>query len=252
MANGTLYLVPTPLDFGSAHTSSLALSLPQSSIDTAAHLTHWICENAKSTRAFLKRVNEVTPLKQPIQEHVMIELPHQVHKKGDHKGEFNAKDLLQPLLEGRDMGLVSESGMPAIADPGSSVVRAAHLMGLTVAPLVGPISLMLALASSGMNGQNFSFIGYLPQAQESKIERLKYLDQWIKKSGQTQIFIETPYRNESLVRSMLETLHPQTRLALACGLSGPKQWIQSHQIEKWKTFKTLPPLQEPCVFLLGA
>ena len=109
MANGTLYLVPTPLDFGSAHTSSLALSLPQSSIDTAAHLTHWICENAKSTRAFLKRVNEVTPLKQPIQEHVMIELPHQVHKKGDHKGEFNAKDLLQPLLEGRDMGLVSEA-----------------------------------------------------------------------------------------------------------------------------------------------
>ena len=252
MANGTLYLVPTPLDFGSAHTSSLAPSLPQSSIDTAAHLTHWICENAKSTRAFLKRVNEVTPLKQPIQEHVMIELPHQVHKKGDHKGEFNAKDLLQPLLEGHDMGLVSEAGMPAIADPGSSVVRAAHLMGLTVAPLVGPISLMLALASSGMNGQNFSFIGYLPQAQESKIERLKYLDQWIKKSGQTQIFIETPYRNESLVRSMLEILHPQTRLALACGLSGPQQWIQSHQIEKWKTFKTLPPLQEPCVFLLGA
>ena len=150
------------------------------------------------------------------------------------------------------MGLVSEAGMPAIADPGSSVVRAAHLMGLTVAPLVGPISLMLALASSGMNGQNFSFIGYLPQAQESKIERLKYLDQWIKKSGQTQIFIETPYRNESLVRSMLEILHPQTRLALACGLSGPQQWIQSHQIEKWKTFKTLPPLQEPCVFLLGA
>ena len=252
MANGTLYLVPTPLDLGSTHTGPLTLSLPQTTIDTAAKLTHWICENAKSTRAFLKRVNEVTALAQPIQEHVMLELPHQVHKKGDHKGEFNAKDLLKPLLEGHDMGLISEAGMPAIADPGSSVVRAAHSMGLTVAPLIGPVSLMLALASSGMNGQNFSFVGYLPQAQESKIERLKYLDQWIKKSGQTQIFIETPYRNESLMRSMLEVLHPQTRLALACGLSGPNQWIQSHLIEKWKTIKTLPPLQEPCVFLLGA
>lgn len=252
MTLGTLYLVPTPLDFGSDHTSPIYETLPTTTLEVASTLGHWICENAKSTRAFLKRVNEVQALRLPIQEHLMKELPHQVHKKGDHKGEFNAKELLKPLLEGHDMGLVSEAGMPAIADPGASVVRAAHLMGVKVVPLVGPISLMLALASSGMNGQNFSFIGYLPQAQESKIERLKYLDQWIKKSGQTQILIETPYRNESLLRSMLEVLHPQTRLALACGLCGPQQWIASHQIEKWKTFKTLPSLSEPCVFLLGA
>jgi 16S rRNA (cytidine1402-2'-O)-methyltransferase len=252
MTSGTLYLVPTPLDFGSTHTPPLTQTLPEHTIEVASSLGLWICENAKSTRAFLKRVNEVRALRLPIQEHNMLELPHQVHKKGDHKGEFNPKELLKPLLEGHHMGLVSEAGMPAIADPGASVVRAAHLMGISVAPLVGPVSLMLALASSGMNGQNFSFVGYLPQAQESKIERLKYLDQWIKKSGQTQIFIETPYRNESLLRSMLEVLHPQTRLALACGLCGPKQWIESHQIEKWKTFKTLPPLGEPCVFLLGS
>jgi len=252
MTHGTLYLVPTPLDFGSAHTAPLTHTLPAHTIEVASGLGYWICENAKSTRAFLKRVNELHTLRLPIQEHIMKELPHQVHKKGDHKGEFNAKELLAPLLEGHDMGLVSEAGMPAIADPGASVVRAAHLLGVKVVPLVGPVSLMLALASSGMNGQNFSFVGYLPQAQESKIERLKYLDQWIKKSGQTQIFIETPYRNESLMKSMLEVLHPQTRLALACGLCGPAQWVESHQIEKWKTFKTLPQLQEPCVFLLGA
>ncbi len=251
MNKGTLYLVPTPLDFGTSSEVALTAWLPDQTILQASQITHWICENAKSTRAFLKRVGQVHPLIKPIQEHILVELSHGVHKKGDHQGHNESRELLASALQGHAMGLVSEAGMPAIADPGSSVVRAAHHLGLKVSPLVGPISLMLALAASGMNGQNFSFVGYLPQAQEAKIERIKYLDQWIKKSGQTQIFIETPYRNANLMMSLLSVLHPQTRLCVASGLGLSSQWIESHLVQTWKDKGLQAPSNEPCIFLLG-
>jgi hypothetical protein len=129
----------------------------------ASQLSCWICENAKSTRAYLKRIDALHPLSAPLQSQQIQELPREVHKKGDHSGNFDARPLLAAALEGRDMGLVSEAGMPAIADPGSSVVRAAHDLGLEVVPLTGPMSLMLALAASGLNGQSFAFAGYVPQ-----------------------------------------------------------------------------------------
>ncbi len=150
---GTLYLVPAPLDFGCDSQVSLNRAMPTGTLEVAAGLKHWICENAKSTRAYLKRIAETHPLCQPLQAMHLQELPHEVHKKGDHQGHFDARYLLQPAVQGEDMGLVSEAGMPAIADPGSSVVRAAHDLGLRVVPLVGPVSLMLALAASGLSGQ---------------------------------------------------------------------------------------------------
>ena len=160
---GTLYLVPAPLDFGCHETPDLQATLPLGTLQAAAGLRHWVCENAKSARAYLKRIHEVTPLCCSIQEMQLVELPREVHKKGDHNGHFDARHLLQPALDGHDLGLISEAGMPAIADPGSSVVRAAHDLGIQVKPLVGPVSLLLALAASGLNGQNFAFVGYLPQ-----------------------------------------------------------------------------------------
>ena len=126
----------------------------RATIRAAARLQHWVCENAKTTRAYLKRVDVVTPLAHPLQQMQLQELPREVHKKGDHLGEFDARGLLAPALDGHDVGLVSEAGMPAIADPGASVVRAAHQLGLEVVPLVGPISLMLVLAASGLNLEN--------------------------------------------------------------------------------------------------
>ena len=126
--------------------------------------------SAKSTRAFLKRVNDVTPLKLALQDIQITELPRTVHKKGDHQGEFDAKPLLALALKGEDIGLVSEAGMPAVADPGSSVVLAAHQLGIRVVPLVGPVSLLLALAASGLNGQNFAFVGYLPQDGAARLQ----------------------------------------------------------------------------------
>ncbi len=173
---GRLWLVPTPLDFGCKEQAPINQVLPETTLAAAAGIGHWVCENAKSTRAFLKRVAETHPLIAPLAEQSITELPRHIHKKGDHQSGFDAKPLLAAALLGHDVGLVSEAGMPAVADPGSSVVRAAHDLGLTVVPLVGPVSLLLALAASGLNGQNFAFVGYLPQDAAERAARLKQLE----------------------------------------------------------------------------
>ncbi|MDM7463407.1 MAG: hypothetical protein P3W95_007115, partial [Tepidimonas taiwanensis] len=148
---GTLYLVPTPLDFGCPAQPDLREALPTTTIAVAAGLTHWIAENAKSARAFLTRVQAVQPLAAPLQQQTITELPREWHKRGDRQpgADAQARQWLAPALQGFDVGLISEAGMPAIADPGAAVVRAAHALGVRVVPLVGPVSLMLALAASG-------------------------------------------------------------------------------------------------------
>ena len=251
MATGTLFLVPAPLDFGCTPEMPLNEVMPQSTLATAARLTHWVGENAKSTRAYLKRISALLPLAQPLQQMSIVELPREVHKRGDHLGEFDARPLLAPALAGQDMGLVSEAGMPAIADPGASVVRAAHQLGVTVVPLVGPISLMLALAASGLNGQNFAFVGYLPQDSAQRSARLRSLSQLVQQSGQTQMFIETPYRNAALFQALLSELPGQTRLAVCSGLTLTHQQIRCQTVQAWKNQPVPPDKNTPCVFLIG-
>ena len=207
---GKLYLVPAPLDFGCDDTVDLQDTMPKGTLVVAAALQHWVCENAKSARAYLKRVNEITPLLSPLQALHVQELPREVHKKGDHTGQFDARYLLKAALDGADMGLVSEAGMPAVADPGSSVVRAAHDLGIEVIPLTGPVSLLLTLAASGLNGQNFAFVGYLPQDAADRAQRVKELESLALKTGQTQLFIETPYRNAAMMQTLLQTLQHNT------------------------------------------
>lgn len=250
-AKGRLYLVPAPLDFGCDTQAPLQDVMPLGTLQIAATLSSWICENAKSTRAYLKRVGEVQPLQQPIQAQQIHELPREVHKKGDHGGNFDARPLLAPALAGQDMGLVSEAGMPAIADPGSSVVRAAHDLGLQVVPLTGPMSLVLALAASGLNGQSFAFVGYLPQDGGERSQRIRELESLALKTGQTQIFIETPYRNAALLQALLQTMQHNTRLALSCGLSLPGAWSRSASVSSWKRDKPAAPLALPTVFCIG-
>ena len=187
-----------------------------------------------------------------MQEQHITELPRQVHKKGDHDaGGFDAKPLLTAALQGQDIGLVSEAGMPAIADPGSSVVRAAHALGIEVVPLVGPISLMLALAASGLNGQNFAFVGYLPADPAGRAQRIRELEALAQKNGQTQLFIETPYRNAALLQGLLQSLKGTTRLAVACGMTLPQQKVASALISDWKKRAPELPLDLPAVFLIG-
>ncbi|MGE0348799.1 SAM-dependent methyltransferase [Hydrogenophaga sp.] len=257
---GTLYLVPTPLDFGMDLETAAPPGewLPAETLAIAGRLTHWITENAKSTRAFLKRVNDVMPLAAPLQTQHITELPRAAHKKGDHApeaaGDAAARALLAPALLGHDVGLISEAGMPAIADPGSSIVRAAHALGLRVVPLTGPVSLMLALAASGLNGQNFAFVGYVAQEPGERARRLRELETLALKTGQTQMFIETPYRNTSLLQALLQTLHPHTRLAVCGALTLPQQTCRSALVSEWKRDQRLRaslPLDAPSVFLLG-
>lgn len=259
-ARGTLYLVPTPLDFGIKQDAPASAGewLPAETWMTASRITHWITENAKSTRAFLKRIDAVHPLAAPLQAQHVMELPRAAHKKGDHVPhadvDAQARELLSPAELGHDMGLVSEAGMPAIADPGSSIVRAAHTLGVRVVPLTGPISLMLALAASGLNGQSFAFVGYVPQDTLERAQRLKELESLALKTGQTQIVIETPYRNAALLQGMLQTLHPHTRLAVCGALTLPQQVCRSALVHDWKRDPRLAaslPLEAPCVFLLG-
>jgi len=254
-ARGRLFLVPAPLDFGCDTTVPLPQALPDGTLATAARLTHWICENAKSTRAYLKRVDALHPLALPLQEQHITELPREVHKKGDHGGKgaapFDARPLLAPALAGHDIGLVSEAGMPAVADPGSSVVRAAHDLGLEVVPLVGPVSLLLALAASGLNGQNFAFVGYLPQDTDDRTQRIRALEALAHKTGQTQLFIETPYRNAALLQALLQTLQPATRLVLASGLTLEGARIRSQSVQQWRQRPEAPDKHTPVVFALG-
>ncbi len=249
---GRLYLVPAPLDFGCTAQTPLTEVLPQGTLAVASRLQHWVCENAKTARAYLKRVGEVLPLAQPLQALQIQELPRAVHKKGDHGSTaFDARPLLAAALAGHDVGLLSEAGMPAVADPGSSVVRAAHELGLEVVPLVGPVSLLLALAASGLSGQHFAFVGYLPQDGVARVQRIRELEALALKSGQTQLFIETPYRNAALLQALLQTLKPDTRLAVSSGLTLATACNHSASVRRWQQQPVALDKDTPAVFAIG-
>ena len=251
---GRLFLVPTPLDHGCAEQTPLDDVLPLGTIKKAAAIACWISENAKSTRAFLKRVDALVPLAQPIQTQQITELPREVHKKGDHAGaaRFDARPLLAPALQGQDVGLVSEAGMPAVADPGSSVVRAAHQLGIEVLPLTGPVSLLLALAASGLNGQNFAFTGYLPQDASARTTQIQQISRAVQQSGQTRIVIETPYRNQVLLEALLSGLDGQLRLCVASGLTLPDaDGARSASVAEWRQARWAVTPKAPAVFLIG-
>ena len=250
-AAGKLYLVPAPLDFGCATQAPLRDVMPDGTLLQASRLTHWICENAKSARAYLKRIHALHPLALPMQQLQITELPREVHKKGDHDGNFDARPLLAAALDGHDIGLLSEAGMPAVADPGSSVARAAHEMGIELVPLVGPVSLLLALAASGLNGQNFAFVGYLPQEASERGHRIRELESLALKGGQTQLFIETPYRNAALWQALLQTLQPTTRLSVSSGLTLPQAVSRSMVAKAWKQLQSPLDNDTPAVFLIG-
>jgi 16S rRNA (cytidine1402-2'-O)-methyltransferase len=250
-ALGRLYLVPAPLDFGCDEQAPLEDALPRGTLATAAGITHWICENAKSARAYLKRIDAVCPLAAPLQAQQILELPREVHKKGDHAGQFDARPLLAPALAGHDVGLLSEAGMPAVADPGSSVARAAHDLGIVVIPLTGPVSLLLALAASGLNGQNFAFVGYLPQESDARTQRIRELESLALRTGQTQLFIETPYRNAALLQALTQTLQHNTRLAVARGLTLASSSVRSDTVKGWRAKPMAADARAPAVFAIG-
>ncbi len=248
---GRLFLVPAPLDFGCDTQAPITDVLPAATLATAAGLAHWICENAKTARACLKRIGEVHPLAAPLQQQQIVELPRELHKKGDSGTTADLRPLLQAALQGQDIGLISEAGMPAVADPGASVVRAAHALGLQVVPLVGPSSLLLAMAASGLNGQNFAFVGYLPQDAGQRAQRLRELETLALRTGQAQLFIETPYRNEALLGTLLQALQPTTQLAVSTGLTLAQARTRSAPVKDWKRETGVSVGDGPAVFGIG-
>lgn len=253
---GRLFLVPAPLDHGATQPVPLEQVLPRATVETAARLVHWVCENARSARAVLKRIDALVPLAAPLQAQHIVELPRAAHKKGDHAGAagagYDATVLLAPALQGQDMGLLSEAGMPAVADPGSALVRAAHAAGIEVVPLVGPVSLLLALASSGLNGQNFAFVGYLPQDAAARETRIRELEGLALRSGQTQLFIETPYRNRALLQALLRSLKAETQLSVSAGLTLPTARTWSLRVAQWRQQPDAGPDERtPAVFAIG-
>jgi 16S rRNA (cytidine1402-2'-O)-methyltransferase len=248
---GTLVLVPNGLDLGT-QAVDLRQVVPLGVLERAAALQHWAVEDARSARAFLKRVAEITPLCAPLQSLDIAELPRP--RKGSREpvppAEWAA--LLAPALKGADLGLLSEAGLPAVADPGAALVSAAHLAGVPVLPLAGASSLMLALAASGLNGQSFAFVGYLPQEAAPRMVRLKELEALSRRLGQTQIMIETPYRNASFLAAMLAALQPATRISVSCGISLPGALYRTDMVSAWRARPLELPDRWPAVFSLLA
>ncbi|HEX9392051.1 MAG TPA: SAM-dependent methyltransferase [Usitatibacteraceae bacterium] len=233
---GTLYLIPTQL----ADPVNADLILPRAVSAIALGLDHYIAENAKTARAFLKAIGIARPLAEV-----------SIRELDKHAQAESMHELLAPLLAGRDMGLVSEAGAPAVADPGALVVAAAHAMGVRVTPLVGPSSLLLGLMASGLNGQNFAFHGYLPQDKTARAKMIHELERESRQRNMTQLFIETPYRNQPLFADLLATLAPATRLCVASDLTGPGERITMQTIARWRE-QSEAPEKVPTLFLFLA
>ncbi len=229
----TLYLIPITLG-----ESPIAQVLPEYTIQITRNLKYFIAENAKTARQFLKQIEMPVPL----QEIQVLEID-----KHNDAVDFNY--FFDCLRNGNDCGLVSEAGMPAVADPGSKFVLQAHIEGIRVQPLTGPSSILLALAASGLNGQSFIFHGYLPKEKSARIDKLKLLDTNARKLKQTQIFIETPYRNDVLLEDIIQFCSPSTLLCIASEISLTSEFIQTKSIAEWRKNK-LSFNKKPVVFLL--
>lgn len=230
-----LYLIPVTLG-----ETSIEQVLPPYNHEVIMCIRHFVVENIRSARRFLRQTDKAFP----IDDCTFFEM-------GKHADEKQFSQYLQPLREGKPVGVISEAGCPAVADPGADIVKIAQREGLRVVPLVGPNSMIMAVMSSGLGGQSFAFNGYLPVDASDRAKRLKALESRAWTEGQTQLFIETPYRNEKMFQSLVSTLRPQTRLCIAAGITTADEYIRTLPISEWKKTK-LPDLSKiPAIFLIN-
>jgi len=233
MKHGILYLIPSVLS-----EQPVEDVLPEGTLKVIRSLDCFIVEELKTARRFLRKAgftrdfNDVT-----------------FHVFNEHSSLPSFEEYLAALDEGKDVGLLSEAGTPCVADPGSEIVRIAHENGITVKPLTGPSSILLSLMASGFNGQNFAFLGYLPVDKQSRARRLREIEKTAADKKQTQIFIETPYRNEALFQAIMQTCNDSTMLGLGVDLTGVSEKIQVYSVNEWKQVKTNIG-KSPTVFLL--
>lgn len=233
MSLGQLYLIPCELGEGTTEQV-----IPASIYSLVNNIKYFIVEDPKSARHYLKRLKIQTP----INELILFEL-------NKHSDKNNLSDLIKPLLEGHSMGIISEAGCPCIADPGSEIVKLAHQHNIKVLPLTGPSSILLSLMASGFNGQSFTFHGYLPIDKNDRSKKLKQLEKDAR-AGQTQLFIETPFRNNQMMDDLLNILNTDTKICVACDITLPEEFIKTLKVSQWKSQK--PDLhKKPCIFLIG-
>lgn len=237
MTIGTLYFIPVPL----AEDTSPQQVVPPEVISRMHSLQHFIVENEKTARQFLAASGHPTPIR---------ELTFSLLNKDTQPKELSA--LLQPLQHGTDVGLMSEAGCPGIADPGAALAAVAHQKGIRVAPLIGPSSLLLGLMASGLNGQRFTFLGYLPSDKAERIKAIKGIEFDSKKQQTTQLFIETPYRNQHMLEDLVASLQPQTKLCVACNITAKNELIVTKTAAEWKKTPLPDVHKQPTVFLLLA
>ncbi|MDB5121497.1 MAG: SAM-dependent methyltransferase [Sphingobacteriales bacterium] len=233
MSLGTLYLIPVPLAENAA-----AKTFTPYLVNTINHINEYIVENSKTARKFLKEAGLTIPQSDLI-----------IHDYGKHNRDADNNIFFTGLLAGKDVGLMSEAGCPGIADPGSDIVALAHQKGIKVVPLVGPSSILLAIMASGFNGQSFTFHGYLPIDKVQRATKIKELENMSEKYNQTQLFIETPFRNNPILEEILRSCKSQTKLCIACNITADDEFIQTKTILQWR--KQVPDLhKKPVIYLL--
>ncbi len=247
---GILYLIPNLLiQEVETDNNALGMSIPAPIQALTASLDYFVAENAKTTRAFLKQIAVSHPLATPLQEIRIAELNVKTPSSA-------LPALLAPLQAGRNAGLISEAGVPAVADPGANLVLLAHQHGIPVKPLTGPSSLLLALMGSGLNGQSFAFNGYLPVDAPTRQKRIRQLEERSRQEDQTQLFIETPYRNTTLLQALAQSCRSDTWITVATDLTGPRETIRTRTAGDWQQLLSsnqAPDLhKKPTVFLLLA
>jgi 16S rRNA (cytidine1402-2'-O)-methyltransferase len=233
MQRGVLFLIPVPLADNAAHKSFTAYN-----IEVINSINTYIVENEKTARKFLKEAGIKIPQSELF-----------IHDFGKHKRGNSLVPFFKELMTGKDVGLMSEAGCPGVADPGAEVVAEAHRRGIKVVPLTGPNSILLALMASGFNGQSFTFHGYIPIDKVERGKRIKELEQLAEKNRQTQIFIETPFRNNHLYDDILKNTAPQTLLCVACNLTGEDEFVKTQTIGQWKQEK-IDLHKKPTIFLI--
>ncbi|EDM36448.1 putative S-adenosylmethionine-dependent methytransferase [Pedobacter sp. BAL39] len=233
MQKGTLFLIPVPLAENATQQSFTPFVG-----DTINAITVYIVENEKTARKFLKEAGLKTPQSELV-----------IHDYGKHKRNTSLAPFFKELAAGKDVGLMSEAGCPGVADPGAEIVAEAHRRGIKVVPLVGPSAILLALMASGFNGQSFTFHGYLPIDKVERAKRIKELEQLALKNRQTQIFMETPFRNNHLYEDVLKNASPQAMLSIACNITGADEFIKTQSVALWKN-ERIDLHKKPAIFLL--
>lgn len=233
---GTIYLIPNLLG-----NSPIEKNFPTENISIINRIKHFIVEDVRTVRRFLKHVNKDINID---------ELTFFVLDK--HTDFKDVPSFLKPAEQGCDIGIISEAGCPGVADPGADVVAIAHQRGLKVVPLIGPSSILLSLMASGMNGQNFAFLGYLPVDKGDNVKAIKHIEERSMREKQTQIFIETPFRNIKMLNDLLFALRPSTRLCIACDITCDDEFIVTKTVMLWRTAKLPDIAKRPTIFLLQA